>query len=71
MNNIVYSMVHHIRINTHYEHDCHGRVVIVDIVENTGDKQDRIPYFVEFKSEFGEVEAQGINGFIYQARKCL
>lgn len=75
MDFVKYPLIVPIRVGSHWEHECYGRVKVIDIEINDGDKKDRIPYFIVFKPDsaanWSDPEAQGINGFIFQARKCL
>jgi len=55
---------HGIKVNEKYNHDAYGNVEVESIEVNKGDKKDVIPFSVNFKTDAGELEQQGINGFV-------
>ncbi len=59
-----------IAVGEDYNHDLYGMVRVIDIVENLGDKKNKIPYMVEYETDWGKagevasgIESQGIIGF--------
>ena len=47
-----------------YTHSVYGKVKVLMIKKNTGEKKDRISHFVVFQTNHDR-QSQGINGFEY------
>lgn len=53
-----------IKVGNNYDHELFGKVEIISIESNIGDKKHKIPYLVTMQLSNDKLETQGIDGFV-------